>query len=48
MSITLPKRHRVLADYSTQNGQPVTKRLEVHITPSSQNGPARAGESDAR
>jgi len=48
MSITLPKRHRVLADYSTQNGQLVTKRrLEVHITPS-QNGPARAGESDAR
>ena len=37
-----------IAGYSTRSGQPVTKHLGVEITPNSQNGPARAGESDAR
>jgi hypothetical protein len=37
-----------IGDYSPQRGQPVTKHLEVEITPSSQNGSAKAGESDAR
>jgi hypothetical protein len=46
MPTTLPKHG--IADYSTQSGRPVTRDLEVEINPSSQNGSARAGESDAR
>jgi hypothetical protein len=46
MPTTLPKHG--IADYSTRSGRPVTKHLEVEVTPSSHNRPARAGESDAR
>jgi hypothetical protein len=46
MPTTLPKHG--IAGYSTQSGRPVTRHLEVEITPSSQNGPAGAGEPDAR
>jgi hypothetical protein len=36
------------AAYSTQGRQPVTRHFAVEIPPSSQNGSAGAGESDAR
>jgi hypothetical protein len=46
----MPERNVLcgIADHRTRSRPPVTEQLEVEITPSSQNGPARAGESDAR
>ena len=44
---TTPPNHGIAGD-SAQTGAPVARHLEVEIIRSGHNGPAGAGESDAR